>query len=60
MQFVDVISISGDKGGWFRFNVTAPLIKWVKKQSKNLGLYLQIQTDAFGELSWACLMGFAI
>lgn len=49
MQFVDRISITGDKSGWLRFNVTSAFKDWVDRPKENMGLYLQIRNPAFCE-----------
>ena len=45
-NYVDSIKIDGHVGGWLRFNVTQPLLDWLRFPGQNLGLYLQIRTSS--------------
>nr|XP_027201449.1 bone morphogenetic protein 7-like [Dermatophagoides pteronyssinus]XP_027201450.1 bone morphogenetic protein 7-like [Dermatophagoides pteronyssinus] len=45
-NYVDSIKIDGHAGGWLRFNVTQPLLDWLRFPGQNLGLYLQIRTSS--------------
>lgn len=45
-NYVDSIKIDGHVAGWLRFNVTQPLLDWLRFPGQNLGLYLQIRTSS--------------
>lgn len=49
LQYVDRISITGDKSGWLRFNVTSAFKDWTERPKQNMGLYLQIRNPIFSK-----------
>lgn len=47
LQYIDSMTIPGNKGGWLQFNVTEPVHHWTThSHDYNLGLYLQVRSDS--------------